>query len=1101
MKKEMIPKDNFSDLRKRAEKIIDNDKNILEKLHPAEIRKLIHELNVHQIELEMQNNELRRAELELKKTQAEYFNLYNLAPVGYFILSNKKVILKANQTGASMLGLERASMTGEPFSRFISKDSQDTFYLSFNRLIKEKISKTFELKLVKKDHTFIYAQMESQAVQDDDGNYNLILMSVTDITGHKRIEEALLKSDKSLSRAQEVAQIGSWDWNIEANILTWSDKTYRQFGFKPGEITPTYEIFKSFVHPDDLELANQSVEQALNENSPYSVDVRMIRKDGTKWIMHAQGEVYRNKDGKAIRFIGTQQDITKRKQMEDELQRYRNDLEKLVAEQTRNLREVNEELRTEIFERKQVENTLHKYKHIVSSSTDMLALLDKQYKYIAANKAYMEAFQLTPEQLIGNTVTDVFGEEFFNTVIRPNADRCLCGEEINYQNWFNYPAFGRRYMEITYYPYNSVDNKVMGFVVHGRNITKRKQAEDALRESEEKFATLYNNAAIGLFRTRILDGKLLEINQKYAELAGYSTIEECMDDFVAGERYVDPNVRKQVIQNLKEQGKVQDYEAQIKRRDGSELWVNFYAQIYPEHGYLEGGIVDITARKQVEEEKQRLQNQLQQSYKMRAIGTLAGGIAHKFNNSLSVIMGNIELFKMANPDSINKDKYADQMLASVQSMANLSYQLLAYSEGGKYQAKIISLTDLIDSTLSIVNRKIASAIRVETDIPTNISNIEGDQTQIQMLLSAIIENAAEAIENEGRIKVMMKNEEVDGELAKKYPGLNAGSYVCLRISDNGKGMEEGTKHRIFEPFFTTNFQGRGLGLAAVYGIVKNHNGWICVDSESGKGTEVSVYLPAVDVQIKKTEEPKAEISLGTGTILLIEDEEMVVLVGRAMLEKLGYNVLVAKCGEEAINISKIYKGNIELALLDMGLPDMGGKELYPLLMEVRPNLKVLVCSGYSIDGPAQEVLSAGAQAFMQKPFAFAELSAKLKQTIERRKHKRFKIKEDSVAILKSNPSQQVQIIDISMGGLACRYDKSNALSIRLNKSDELTINLAEADFNLDNIPCKTISDVTLADDAHLGSMPGKRCGIKLGELTPNQTSQLDYFIENHTIAG
>ncbi len=267
--------------------------------------------------------------------------------------------------------------------------------------------------------------------------------------------------------------------------------------------------------------------------------------------------------------------------------------------------------------------------------------------------------------------------------------------------------------------------------------------------------------------------------------------------------------------------------------------------------HLIGLGLDITDRKQEEKEKQRLQQQLHQSYRIKAIGTLAGGIAHKFNNALCEITGNIELFKRANPDCNGIDKYMDRMLSSVRRMSDLSNHLLAYAEEGKYQPKIMSLCDLIDITLPIViGKKPATAARVETDIPSGISRISGDQAQIQMIVSAVIENALEAIDQSGRIRIILRNEIVNNISAKEHPGINPGPYVCLRVIDNGKGMDEEAKRRIFEPFFTTHIFGRGLGMAAAYGIVKNHDGWIDVESQPGKGTVVSIYLPAADSKIK-----------------------------------------------------------------------------------------------------------------------------------------------------------------------------------------------------------------------------------------------------------
>jgi CheY-like chemotaxis protein len=275
----------------------------------------------------------------------------------------------------------------------------------------------------------------------------------------------------------------------------------------------------------------------------------------------------------------------------------------------------------------------------------------------------------------------------------------------------------------------------------------------------------------------------------------------------------------------------------------------------------------------------------------------------------------------------------------------------------------------------------APSIQVDTDLADNISFVKADLTQIQMVLSAIIANATEAIEGTGRICITTRNERIDEESVKEHPGSEQGSYVCLKIEDNGKGMDEKTKARVCEPFFTTKFQGRGLGMAAVYGIVRNHNGWIEVDSELGKGTMVRIYLPAVALHVEETKKPEPEVVKGGGTILLIEDDETVMEVSRTILETLAYQVLETKTGMQAITLAQTFDEDIDLAILDIGLPDMGGERVYRHLIEARPNLKVIVCSGYAIDGRAQKILDAGAQGFIQKPWALATLSAKLKEVM------------------------------------------------------------------------------------------------------------------------
>ena len=384
---------------------------------------------------------------------------------------------------------------------------------------------------------------------------------------------------------------------------------------------------------------------------------------------------------------------------------------------------------------------------------------------------------------------------------------------------------------------------------------------------------------------------------------------------------------------------------------------------------------DISYRKSIEE-------QFRQAQKMEAIGTLAGGIAHEFNNALTGITGNIGLLQMDLPDDERYNNYILQMKDSTQRMTQLTNQLLAYARGGKYQPKIMSVSDFVRDTLPILEHTLNPAVNLVTDLPNTISPIKADLTQMQMLLSALLSNANEAIENDGHIRITAGNEDFDEEFTKQHHDLRPGRYVCLTVEDDGKGMSEEVRSRIFEPFFTTKFQGRGMGMAAIYGIVRNHDGWISVDSELGKGTVARIYLPAVKAQEKEKIKPAAEAGKSAATILVIEDEEMMMFVTQNILNRFGYRVLQAKTGKQAVDIAKTFDGEIDIALLDIKLPDMDGDKVYPLIMEARPNLKVVVFSGYVKSGPTQEILNAGAQGFLQKPFTLTELSEKLKEVLE-----------------------------------------------------------------------------------------------------------------------
>lgn len=367
---------------------------------------------------------------------------------------------------------------------------------------------------------------------------------------------------------------------------------------------------------------------------------------------------------------------------------------------------------------------------------------------------------------------------------------------------------------------------------------------------------------------------------------------------------------------------------------------------------------------------------------MEAIATLAGGLAHQFNNALNVITLSIDGIETEFPPNQDPSQFMAGMKTSVERMTHLTEQLLAYARGGKYQSREIPVADLMNASISLVRHTIKSSVHLIQDIPESLWTIEADVTQVQMALSAILSNASEAIEGQGSIRVTCRNSEVKGseEAARESP--KPGRYVCLTVQDDGKGMDEETQRKVFEPFYTTKFQGRGLGMSAVYGIVKNHGGFISIDSVPGRGTSVCMCFPAVENRSERESEP-ADFEPEPKTVLLVEDEAMLMELLRTALQHSGYAVLEAASGREAVGKAGAYAGCIHTAVLDMVLPDLDIKDLFHSLREIRPGLKVLLMSGYSIEGPAQELLDAGAEAFLQKPFAIEALLEKLRE-LERR---------------------------------------------------------------------------------------------------------------------
>jgi two-component system cell cycle sensor histidine kinase/response regulator CckA len=384
-------------------------------------------------------------------------------------------------------------------------------------------------------------------------------------------------------------------------------------------------------------------------------------------------------------------------------------------------------------------------------------------------------------------------------------------------------------------------------------------------------------------------------------------------------------------------------------------------------------VLPITERKMAESARQRMAEKLEEARKTEAVATLAGGIAHQFNNALAVISGNIELLRHDYRHDPQIGAYVSPVSDAAGRMAQLTNQLLAYAQGGKYKERPNDLSTVTQTTLSLIKHTIAPEITVSESLEPDLPKVKIDVTQIQMVISAIVANAAEAIHGEGLISATCSKVLINNDNCTQHDSIPPGFYVVLSVTDNGAGMDEKTIKRVFEPFFTTKFQGRGLGMAAVYGIIRNHGGYIKVHSQADLGTEVRIYLPALPSIEDPPKEKPGPDAQGGGTVFVIEDDPGIVEINQAWLKRLGYHVLVAATAAQAIEIMCHTSTPIDVVLLDLVLPDMSGVALYPLIREHRPSAKVIVCSGYGLAGPTQELLDAGAHGFIQKPYGLNDI--------------------------------------------------------------------------------------------------------------------------------
>ena len=368
--------------------------------------------------------------------------------------------------------------------------------------------------------------------------------------------------------------------------------------------------------------------------------------------------------------------------------------------------------------------------------------------------------------------------------------------------------------------------------------------------------------------------------------------------------------------------------------------------------------------------------------RMEATATLAGGIAHDYNNLMCVVLGNAELVR----NHLGNDHPDAHMLQEIEVAArkasDLAQRLLAFARGGAYQLAKVDLNQIVREGLSVQERTVPYRIEVRRDLEGELWSIEADRAQLEMLLASLCANAVEAIEGDGEIRIATKNTNVDDALAEEHAGLAPGRHAVLSVEDTGSGMNDEILAKVFEPFFSTKFQGRGLGLAAVYGIVKNHGGHIAIESKENEGTTCTIYFPAVESDVKQPRRQRAAVTRGTETILVVDDEEVLLTLATRMLERLGYQVLTANGGHAAIDMVREYEGDIHLVLLDMGMPIMDGPATFSLLKNERPEMSVILFSGYELDSAAQALLDAGASGFLKKPVTRQKLGEEIRKVLD-----------------------------------------------------------------------------------------------------------------------
>ncbi|MBW2567852.1 MAG: PAS domain S-box protein [Deltaproteobacteria bacterium] len=634
-----------------------------------------------------------------------------------------------------------------------------------------------------------------------------------------------------------------------------------------------------------------------------------------------------------------------------------------------------------IIKQRELAESKRYLKAILDNIPAPIYLKDSAGKYLLINRQYEMLVHIPMKEIIGKNDFDVFPEHVA-TLFRSQDEKVKnCNISVEFEETI--PLKDGEHTFITFkFPLYDANRNIYAVGGFYTDITIRKQAEEELKRSKNFSTKMLNNSPNPIICINP-DTSIGYVNPSLERLTDFIS-----EELVGTEApYPFWPKGKEIQKDLKLAMLKDDMvcEETFQKKGGERFWVEITSVSITHKGKLDyylASWVDVTERKRAEEEKKKIETLFREVQKTEAIGTLAGGIAHDFNNLLMIIQGTASLM-LFDVDSTHPHYERLQIITKqVQRGASLTAQLLGYASKGRYEVKPISLNQIVEETSDIFGMT-HKEITIHIELTEDLSSIEADQSQIEQVLLNLYINASEAMPRGGTLTLKTVNVTYN-HIKDLAHNPRSGSYALLTVTDTGTGMDKDVRERIFEPFFTTKQMGRGtgLGMASSHGIIKGHRGYIHVNSKKGRGTTFSIYLPASDKEVVTAIKPAGHVIEGSGTILLVDDEDQVLDTSVMMLEKTGYTVLKAKGGREAVEVYEANEDKIDLVILDMIMPDLGGGKAYDKIKVINPDVKVLLSSGYSSEGEVTEILDRGCDGFIQKPFNINELSEKIRELLD-----------------------------------------------------------------------------------------------------------------------